>query len=286
MRVVFGRVWLGAALGLALAFALGPLAWMALVSLKTPEEIARQTFWPDALKALAAGDWKGAGQFGANYRFLLGLESSFPRYYWNSLVVAAGTVVLGVFLDSLAGFAFAKLPFPGRRWIFWVLLATLMVPYPVLLVPSFYLFSRLGLYNTHLALIIPGAVSAFGIFLVRQYMISIPDELLHAARIDGASDWQIFRWVAWPLARPVIAALAVLRFLGSWNAYVWPLLLTNQEKMKTIPLGLAALQDSHGKIDVGVQMAGSLLATAPVLILFFFLQRHFIAGLTLGAVKE
>ena len=274
------------ALGLALGFALGPLLWMALASLKAPEEISRPGFWPEALKALFAGHWSEARRLGANYRFLLSLESSFPRYYWNSLVVSAGTVLLGLFFDTLAGFAFAKLPFPGRRWMFWVLLATLMVPYPVLLVPSFFLFSRLGLYNTHLALIIPGAVSAFGIFLVRQHMISIPDELLQAARVDGATDWQIFRLVALPLARPVIAALAALRFLGSWNAYVWPLLLTNQDRMKTVPLGLAALQDQHGKIDVGAQMAGSVLATAPILLLFLLLQRQFIAGLTLGAVKE
>lgn len=255
-------------------------AWMAL-----PLERV-----PNTVKTLAE-------RLLVNYRALINWETlaaghlaewvarGYPRWYFNSLLVAVATVVLGVFLDSLAGFAFAKFDFPLRRFLFGILVATLMVPFPVTLVPSFFIFAKLGLYNTYVALVVPGLVSAFGIFLVRQYVQTIPDDLLAAARADGASDWELYWYIVLPTARPVLAALAVLRFLWQWNSYLYPLVLTNRDSMKTLQLGLATLQESYSTLDYGVQMAGATLAVLPILGIYLLMQRHFLAGITMGSVK-
>ncbi len=213
------------------------------------------------------------------------LKSGYPRWYFNSMFVAIITVALGLFLDSLAAFAFAKFQFPFKRTLFAVLIATLMIPYPVTLVPTFFLFAKLGLYNTYLALIIPGVVSAFGIFLVRQYMETIPDDMLQAARVDGAGEFQVYWKVALPAARPVLAALAVFRFIFQWNTYLYPLVLTNKDSMKTVQLGIATMEDMHGTVDYGLQMAGSAMAVLPILVVYMFMQKHFIAGITMGSSK-
>lgn len=213
------------------------------------------------------------------------LKSGYPRWYFNSLFVAITTVALGLFLDSLAAFGFAKFEFPFKRTLFAVLIATLMIPYPVTLVPTFFLFAKLGLYNTYLALIIPGVVSAFGIFLVRQYMETIPDDMLQAARVDGAGDFQVYWKVVLPAARPVLAALAVFRFIFQWNTYLYPLVLTNKDSMKTVQLGIATMEDMHGTVDYGLQMAGSAMAVLPILVVYMFMQKHFIAGITMGSSK-
>ena len=213
------------------------------------------------------------------------VQSGYPRWYFNSLFIAATTVLLGVFLDSLAAFGFAKFNFPLKRALFAILIATLMIPYPVTLVPTFFLFAKLGFYNTYLALIIPGIVSAFGIFLVRQYMETIPDDMLHAARVDGAGDFQVYWKVILPTARPVLAALAVFRFIFQWNTYLYPLVLTNKDSMKTVQLGIATMEDIHGTVDYGLQMAGSAMAVLPILLVYMFMQKHFIAGITMGSSK-
>ncbi|MBX7244180.1 MAG: carbohydrate ABC transporter permease [Candidatus Sumerlaeaceae bacterium] len=234
----------------------------------------------------------------ANYRTLLDwgrlssgrvvawLSDGYPRWYINSLFVAFSTVALGLFFDSLAAFAFAKMNFPFRDGLFALLLMTIMIPYPVTLVPSFFLFAKMGLYNTYAALIIPGMVSAFGIFLVRQYMQTIPDEMLDAARVDGASDFSIYRFVVLPAARPILAALAVFRFIWQWNTYLYPLVLTNRDSMKTVQLGLATMQDAYGTVDYGLQMAGAAVAVLPILVVYAIMQKHFISGITLGSVKD
>lgn len=233
-----------------------------------------------------------------NYRGLLRLDtltkgqlvewvsSGYPRWYFNSLIVAFVTVVLGLFFDSLAAFAFAKYEFPFRGFLFGVVIATVMIPYPVTLVPSFFIFAKLGLYNTYAALVIPGLVSAFGIFLVRQYLLGVPDDMLSAARVDGASDFSVYRFIVLPIARPVLAALAVFRFIWQWNSYLFPLVLTNSDSMKTVQLGIATMQNSYGRVEYGVQMAGATLAVVPILVVYACMQKHFIAGITLGSVKD
>lgn len=218
-------------------------------------------------------------------RLLYWVSGGFPRWYINSLFVAFATVMLGLFFDSLAGFAFAKFDFPLRGPLFAVLVATIMIPYPVTLVPTFFMFAKMGFYNTYAALIVPGMVSAFGIFLVRQYMQSIPNELLDAARVDGASDFSVYRFVILPTARPILAALAVFRFIWQWNSYLYPLVLTNRDSMKTVQLGLATMQDAYGTVDYGMQMAGASLAVIPILAVYAVMQKHFIHGITLGSVK-
>lgn len=214
------------------------------------------------------------------------ISSGYPRWFLNSLFVAICTVLLGVFLDSLAAFAFAKFQFPFKRSLFALLILTLMIPYPVTLVPTFFIFAELGFYNTYAALIIPGIVSAFGIFLVRQYMETIPDDMLNAARVDGASDFQLYRKIVLPTARPVLAALAIFRFIYQWNSYLYPLVLTNKDSMKTIQLGIATMEDMHGSVNYGLQMAGSAIAVLPILLVYAFMQKHFIAGITMGASKS
>jgi ABC-type glycerol-3-phosphate transport system permease component len=218
-------------------------------------------------------------------RMLQWVANGFPRWYVNSLFVAFATVMLGLFFDSLAGFAFAKFDFPFRSLLFGILVATIMIPYPVTLVPTFFLFASMGFYNTYAALIVPGMVSAFGIFLVRQYVHSIPNELLDAARVDGASDFSVYRFVILPTARPILAALAVFRFIWQWNSYLYPLVLTNRDSMKTVQLGLATMQDAYGTVDYGMQMAGASLAVIPILTVYAVMQKHFIHGITLGSVK-
>lgn len=231
--------------------------------------------------------WKEAfGPDGGLMAFLRWTSHGYPRWFLNSLLVALTTVLLGVFFDSLAAFAFAKFNFPGRDILFAVLLLTVMIPYPVTLVPTFFIFAKLGLYNTYAALIIPGLVSAFGIFLVRQYLQSVPDDMIDAAHVDGAGDFNVYWHVILPTARPVLAALAVFRFIFQWNTYLYPLVLTNRDSMKTLQLGLATLEDAHGSIDYGLQMAGAAIAVVPVLVIYMFMQKHFISGITMGAVKD
>jgi multiple sugar transport system permease protein len=226
-------------------------------------------------------DWEALS--GGN--LLKWISTGYPRWFINSLFVAISTVLLGVFLDSLAAFAFAKYQFPVKRSLFAILVGTLMIPYPVTLVPTFFIFAKLGFYNTYAALIVPGVVSAFGIFLVRQYMENIPDDMIAAARVDGASDFQVYRRIVLPTARPVLAALAVFRFIYQWNTYLYPLVLTNKDSMKTLQLGIATMEDAHGTIDYGVQMAGSAVAVLPILLVYAFMQKHFIAGITMGSAK-
>ncbi len=218
--------------------------------------------------------------------FFQWIRQGYPRWYMNSLFVALSTVLLGVFFDSLAAFAFAKFNFPFKRTLFAMLLATIMIPYPVTLVPTFFIFARMGFYNTYAALVVPGLVSAFGVFLVRQYMRTIPDDMIDAGRVDGASDFRVYWHIVLPAARPVLAALAVFRFIWQWNMYLFPLVLTNRDSMKTVQLGLATMQDAYGTVDHSVQMAGATLAVIPILVVYMLMQRHFISGITLGSVKE
>lgn len=214
------------------------------------------------------------------------LATGYPRWFINSLFVAFATVLLGVFFDSLAGYAFAKFDFPMRHALFLLLLATIMIPYPVTLVPTFFLFAKMGFYNTYAALVVPGLTSAFGVFLVRQYVQTIPNDMLDAGRVDGAGDFRVYWHIVLPTARPVLAALAVFRFIWQWNSYLYPLVLTNRDSMKTVQLGLATMQDAYGTVNHGLQMAGATLAVIPILTVYAFLQKHFISGITMGAVKE
>jgi ABC-type glycerol-3-phosphate transport system permease component len=214
------------------------------------------------------------------------LEYQYPRYYLNSAFVTVASVLFVLTFDTLAAFAFAKYEFKGKKILFWVMIMTMMLPIYATIIPSFYLFSRiLQWVNQYQSLIIPGVVDAYGIFLLTQYMKSIPSELIDAARIDGAGPLRIFWHVIVPLSRPAIGTLAIFKFLGVWNDYLWPLVMIREEDMYTLTIGIAQMQARQGMVVWGVQMAAAVLATIPVVILVFAMQKQFLRGFTAGAIK-
>ncbi len=214
-------------------------------------------------------------------------ETSIVRAFFNSVIVSGGYVLLSLFLCSLAGYAFAKFPrAPGNRALLAVVLATLLIPGAVTLIPSFVVLAKLGLVNTYWSLIIPGSASAIGIYWMRQYIAAhVPDELLHAARIDGCGEFEIYWRVVLPTCRPALAALAVIQLLASWNNLMVAFLMLRTEDMLTLPVLIYLLQ-SEARTPFGMLMAGGLLATLPLVLAFVLFQRHFLSGMTAGAVKD
>jgi ABC-type glycerol-3-phosphate transport system permease component len=220
-----------------------------------------------------------------NYQRLLGGEEiPYLRQVFNSAVISVAQTLLSLFVSSLVGWGFAKYEFRGKKVLFTFLIATMMFPMQVTLVPLFLLMVRFTLLDTYWAIILPGALSAFGVFLMRQTMLAVPNDLLDAARIDGSSEFGIYRRVGLPLAGPGLSVLAVLTFLGSWNNYLWPLIALRSDEKFTFPVGLATLFGLY-KIEYGMILAGAFIATLPILIIFVIGRRQFVAGLTAGAVK-
>lgn len=208
----------------------------------------------------------------------------FGRYFFNSVFVATCVTILNLLTCSLAGYSFAKFQYIGRNVFFSFVLATLMVPYVSMVVPLFLVVKDLGWVNSYAGLIIPAGTSAFGIFLLRQHMLAIPDELLSAARIDGAGEVRIFWQIVLPLSRTALSALAIFIFTSNWDSFLWPLLVVQSDSLRTLPLGIAAFNSSYST-NYPELMAVALLAMLPVLILFLVLQRNFIEALTLSGVK-
>ncbi len=218
-----------------------------------------------------------------NYDLLFG-ETSFVRWFGNSLFVGIVRTVIAIVLSLMAGYAFAKFEFPLKRLLFILVLATLTLPIYVILVPLFGLMTRLGWTDTYWALILPFTAQAIGIFLVRQQLLSVPNELLEAARIDGASEWAIFTRIIVPLAQPVIAVMGILFFTASWNDFLWPLIMITSDEKFTISLGLPSLIGPYEQ-EYGAVMAGSFMGTLPIVIIFLIFQRRFIEGIMAGALK-
>lgn len=224
-----------------------------------------------------------------NYRDVLTLLP-FPRYFLNSVIVTSAIVGLNIVFDTAAAYAFAKLRFPGRDVLFFLLLITLMVPFQVNLIPLYRIMVRLHDISpllgvgTYSAMIMPSMIQVFGIFLMRQFMRSIPDEILESARVDGASEFKILWKVVIPLAAPGIATLAIFTFLGAWNDFLWPLLVTNSDETRTLPVGLALLA-RRNTVNWGQTMAGTTFLAGPMILVFLILQRRFIEGLTTGSLK-
>ena len=207
------------------------------------------------------------------------------RHVAASTLVATTTTLISLLFNSMAGYAFAKLRFAGRDRIFAALLAALVIPAQVSMLPLFLLLKQIGLVNTYLGVVIPGMASVFGIFLIRQYALSIPDSLLDAARIDGAGELRIYWSLVLPFCRPVLATLAVFTFLGTWNDFLWPLIVLADDDLYTLPVALANLLGEHVQ-DTELMMAGSVLTVLPVLGLFVVLQRYYVAGVMSGALKD
>ena len=202
----------------------------------------------------------------------------FGRYLFNSLFVAVCITIGEVLTSSLAAYAFARLRFPGRDAIFLMYLATLMIPGQVTIIPNFILMRYLGWINTYEGLIIPTAFTAFGTFLLRQYFLSIPRELEEAARVDGASYFQVWSRIIMPLASPAIATLAVFSFMGAWNSFLWPFIMVSTSEMRTLTVALRSFQTDYGT-EWGLMMAGSLIAMLPMVVIFLAAQRYFVRGI-------
>ena len=223
-------------------------------------------------------------KFTSNYRNLW-KTVPYNRYFVNSIFIATASTLLTLFFCSLGGYAFAKYQFRGQKILFGILLASMMVPFQVLLVPLFGLMYDIGWLNSYKAIVIPFSVGAFGVFLMRQFIVTIPSELLDAARIDGCSEFGIYYRIVLPIIKPALGALTIYSFLGSWNGYLWPLIILRDEVKYTLPIGLANLVGTYRQ-DYGMLMAGTLLSLMPIVILFLAMQREFVQGITLGGVKE
>ena len=219
----------------------------------------------------------------AHYVDLFG-RLALGRYALNSAIVAVLTTTCALAINSSAGYAFAKLRFRGRDRTFRVLAAGLAIPVQVAMLPLFLMIKSLGLVNNYGGVIIPGLASIFGIFLVRQYALAIPDDLLDAARIDGAGEFRVFRSIVLPTIRPVLATLALWTFLATWNDFMWPLIVLSDDRRYTLPVALAGLMGEHAQ-DGELMMAGAVITVLPVLILFLMLQRYYVEGVTEGSVK-
>ncbi len=267
-RVRWGHLFLHLGLILGSALMLLPFVWMLSTSLKAPREIF--AFPPTWIPSVF--QW-------SNYTEAL-TSMPFGRFYFNSALVALCVTTLTLFTSSLAAFAFARLNFKGRDTLFLVYLATLMIPFPVLLIPNFIMVRALGWYDSYWALILPPAFSAFATFLLRQFFRGIPTELDDAARIDGASSFRIWWQIILPNSTAALAALAIFIFLGNWNEFLWPLVVTNSEEMRTIPVGLSVFQGQFG-VRWQLLMAAAVVAMLPVLVVYIFAQKWFIKGITI-----
>lgn len=257
----------------ALVF-VGPFAWMVSSSLKSLSDIYAfpPTFIPDEIRWSNYSDaWNAL---------------PFDRFFVNSLIVAVTTTVGAILTSSMAGYAFARLRFPGRNAIFLGYLATMMIPFPVLMVPLFIIMRSLSLVDTLPSLILPAIFTAWGTFLMRQFIIGLPYELEEAARIDGASFWRIYWQIVLPLIRPVIATLGIFTFLWSWNEFLWPLIMINTVENKTLPLGLLMFQTLNpGRTPWNLIMAASTFSVAPLLLMFIIGQRYYVRGIAMTGVK-
>ncbi len=252
---------------------IAPFVWMLLGSLKPFSEFLQSP--PPWLPQHPTVD---------NYDNLFN-KLDFPQYFSNSMIVAGLVTGGNLLFCSMLGYALAKLKFPGRQWIFRLVLATLMVPGAVIVVPLFVLMSMLGFVNSYAGLVLPFLAGPFGVFLMRQFMLGIPDELLEAARIDGAGEYRIFLQIAMPIATPALATLGILTFLASWNNFLWPLIVATNDSMYTLPVALATFSTGQHQADYGLLMAGSAVLAAPVVVIFLLLQRYFIEGIATTGLK-
>jgi len=271
-RVSVGPVLSYVALVLGAVLALFPMLWMVSASLMPTGEATASP--PRLLPSRVTAEHYGA----------LFTRLDLGRYMLNSAIVALTVTVVSLFVNSMAGYAFAKLRFRGRDRLFRGLTLGLVIPVQVAMLPLFLLMKQLGMINTYWGVIVPGLASIFGIFLVRQYALSIPDDLLDAARIDGAGEFRIYWSVVLPTVRPILATLAIWTFLSTWNDFMWPLIVLSDESKFTLPVALANLSGEHVQ-DTELMMAGSVLTVLPVMLVFLFLQRFYIAGITAGSVK-
>ncbi len=269
---VLKQTALYAALLVGAALTALPLLWMLSASLMPQGEAS--AFPPPLLPSRATL---------THYADLFA-RAEMGRYLFNSFFLASAVTLLSLLVNSMAGYAFAKLRFRGREPLFRALLAALVIPAQVAMLPLFLEMRALGLVNTYGGVIVPALASIFGIFLIRQFALSIPESLLEAARIDGASELRIYWSVALPLMKPILVTLAIFTFMGTWNDFMWPLIVLTDDEMYTLPVALATLARERVQ-DNELMMAGAVVTVLPVLVVFLALQRYYIRGIMMGSVK-
>ncbi|NMB20048.1 MAG: carbohydrate ABC transporter permease [Firmicutes bacterium] len=256
----------------AAALALLPLYWMVVTALQQPTLTV--TFPPE---------WFPSNPTFLNFSRFLERPHVF-RWTTNSLLISLAVTGVQVFTCAMAGYAFAKKQFPGGNFIFYLYIASMMIPGQVTLVPLFLIMSRLNFLDSYWGLILPGIAGPFGVFLMKQFLATLPTELIEAAIIDGCGEWQTFVRVILPLAKPGLAVLGIFTFMGQWNEFLWPLIVTNSSSMRTLPVGLALLQEEL-PMQYGLLMAGATFAAIPMIVIFLMFQKYFLKGITVGALK-
>jgi multiple sugar transport system permease protein len=273
-RLSLGRILIYSVLTIGCLFTLLPFLWMLGTSLKSSTEIIRlpPTLIPEQPTL-------------ASYRTIF-TDPRVPlaRFYLNSLTVSVSVVFMVLFTSSLAGFVFAKYQFFGKNLVFTLILATMMIPFQVIMIPSYLILVYLGLVDSLAGLIIPGAASAFGIFLMKQFIEGIPNELIDAARIDGASEFGIYTQMVLPQMGPALATLGIFQFMGTWNDYLWPLIVITTTERRTLPIMLTWYNSQHGSRH-DLSMAASVLVILPILIAYFLFQRWIVRGIALTGFK-
>jgi ABC-type glycerol-3-phosphate transport system permease component len=247
-----------------------PFLWMVLTSVKPLEEVGLTSWLP------TRAQW-------SNYREVFEVIP-FARFYWNSIFIASWVTFLQVFTSSLAAFAFSRLRWPGRDKVFLLYLATMMLPGLVMMIPNYQIMITLGLVDSYTGLILPASFSAFGTFLLRQFMMTIPTELDEAAEIDGASKWQLYWNVILPLARPGLITLTIFTFLGNYRSFFWPLVMLKSVHKYTLPIGLLYFDSTRGQ-STHLMMAAATMMVVPMIVLFVVLQKYLVKGIQLGAIK-
>ena len=266
-------VLLYAVMGVIAFLTLAPLLWMVSASVMPAGDAS--AFPPPFLPARIT--------FAHYARLFTGLNLA--RSLFNSAFLAVSVTLISLFVNSMAGYAFAKYRFRGRDPLFRLLIMSMVIPSQVTMLPLFLMLNKMGFINSYVGVIIPGMASVFGIFLIRQFALSIPDSLIEAARIDGAGDFRIYWSLILPLCKPILVTLAVFTFMGTWNDFLWPLIVMTDDSMYTLPVALANLSLEHVQ-DTELMMAGSVMTIAPVLVLFAAVQKHYINGIMAGGLKE
>jgi len=269
-----GRVLLHAVLIAGALFTSVPVYYMVSTSFKSEKEVfAVPIHW-------IPSEFQGLNNYIEAFQV-----APFGRFFINSVIVTVAVVVLTLLSSALAGYGLAKFQFPGSRISFLIILSTMMVPFQVILIPLFTLVYGLGWTNSYAGLIIPGCMSAYGVFLIRQFCLTLPDELLDSARIDGASEIGIFWRIVLPLTKPALATLAIIVFMWSWNNLFWPMIVVTKTEIMTLPVGMAFFQQPMREPYWTYIMAVSTVATLPVLVVFLSLQKYFIQGVVVSGIK-
>ncbi len=281
MAVMKNRIFLRRNAGIASAYLIlvffaivmiFPFLWMLMSSFKDVTQIFQMKLFPSVPTL-------------DNYKYILFSEGSkFPRWFLNSAIVAVSTTISVLFFDSLLGYTLSKFRFPGKKIIFLLIISTLMIPTEMLVIPWYAMSRAMKWGNTYWAIMFPGMISAFGVYLMRQFMSTIPDDLIDAARVDGQGELRIFLTVVIPLVSPALATLAIFNFIGNWNSFLWPLIAASRPKMFTLPVGLANFSGEAGS-DWHYIMTGATVAMLPLVIIFLIFQKQIVKGIAMTGLK-